>query len=73
MDHYVNKFFKELVAESLERVPHDIKKSFHANLAHLAEQHPRNVQVLGSSPRVGSFGEVDEVWWPSRSSKPLVA
>ena len=24
-----------------------------ANLAHLAEQHPRNVQVLGSSPRVG--------------------
>ena len=26
-----------------------------ANLAHLAEQHPRNVQVLGSSPRVGFF------------------
>ena len=28
---------------------------FLANLAHLAEQHPRNVQVLGSSPRVGFF------------------
>ena len=28
---------------------------FIANLAHLAEQHPRNVQVLGSSPRVGFF------------------
>ena len=26
-----------------------------ANLAHPAEQHPRNVQVLGSSPRVGFF------------------
>ena len=26
-----------------------------ANLAHPAEQHPRNVQVLGSSPRVGLF------------------
>ena len=27
--------------------------SFIANLAHLVEQHPRNVQVLGSTPRVG--------------------
>ena len=26
-----------------------------ANLAHPAEQHPRNVQVLGSSPRVGFY------------------
>ena len=26
-----------------------------ANLAHPVEQHPRNVQVLGSSPRVGFF------------------
>ena len=27
----------------------------YANLAHPVEQHPRNGQVLGSSPRVGFF------------------
>ena len=26
---------------------------FFADLAHLVEQHPRNVQVLGSSPGIG--------------------
>ena len=30
-----------------------------ANLAHPAEQHPRNVQVLGSSPRVGFFISIE--------------
>lgn len=29
--------------------------SKHADLAHLVEQHPRNVQVLSSSLRVGFF------------------
>ncbi len=40
-----------------------------ANLAHLAEQHPRNVQVPGSSPGVGFLfgvvprcGPVGESW-----------
>ena len=27
---------------------------FHANLAQVAERHPRNVQVVGSTPIVGS-------------------
>ncbi len=52
-----------------------------ANLAHLAEQHPRNVQVPGSSPGVGFLfgvvprcGPVGESWkrWGGRERRAVL-